>query len=624
MKNFRYTTWKDRLSVFLQSGTPLFTLELPKDLHPDAAADVPPLSLREEGNTLLAEVHIAAPENNLELPLQLPPTLPVFCSTLTSPWWMTAAFPEEGEDRLKQISGRIQACFLKLDEASHALLLCLPGERFRCAIEQGSVKLVSGGNSPCLDGVFLSLTVASSPYQAAEEGFAALRRAGVLPVPRREERVYPEILKGFGFCSWNAFYQKVNAAGLFEKLEEFKAVGVPIDFLVIDDGWSLLRDGKLASFGADPEKFPGGLSAAIQKIKNDYGVRYVGVWHAIHGYWDGVDPESTLYQAEKENLVFDKDGICFPAPDEEKAFAFYDHFYTALSAEGVDFVKVDVQSVLPQLLDGIAAPSEGVRAIHRGLERAVAKHFGGNIINCMGMDFENCFARPFTAVNRNSDDFFVNDTKRGFVSHAMANAYNALTHGELYYTDFDMWWSVHPEGKRSAVLRALSGGPQYVSDRLHDAETGNGGSDQELILPLLDGEGKALFPFHAGRPTADCVYRDPRKEGILKVWNEGPLGYAVAAFHCGGEERQGTLRLSDIPGAESPLGYAVQEYFTGEITLLRAGESLEFSLPAGSEGVKLWNLYPLREDGSALLGDPAKYLGVCTAGCRLLHEKELS
>ena len=281
----------------------------------------------------------------------------------------------------------------------------------------------------------------------------------------------------------------------------------------------------------------------------------------------------------------------------------------------MDFVKVDVQSGLIFQLDGITPPSEGLREIHRGLERAVEKHFDGTIINCMGMDLESGFARPRTAVNRNSDDFFVNETddpKKGFVSHAIANVYNALTDGELYYPDFDMWWSVHPEARRSALLRALSGGPIYVSDRLYDAATGKGGSDAAQILPFFGKDGRCLRADFPGRPTIDCIYVDPRKEGVLKIWNKGPLGFAVAAFNCGGEERRGSLGLSDIPGATNREGYAAQDYFTGEITLLRPGERLEFTIPPGPAHGKLWNLYPLKPDGSAMLGDPLVYLGVCT------------
>ena len=615
MKHFKVSLQNESCRVFASDGrnesaNELLTLALP-------AGETAQISTREVGTSLLLEAHLPLHgQNEVALPVQTP-DVPTLCSTLFCSWWMTAFFPTDEEgNRLGDLPGRTQAIFMKLADDLHALLLCLPGERHRTAIEKGRVRIVTGNDTATLEGAFLSLTLAPTPYAAAEQAFADLRGSGVLPVALRREREYPEMLRGFGFCSWNAFYQDVTAEGLFAKMDEFKAAGVPVDFVVIDDGWSLLQDGKLASFEADPEKFPGGLAPAVKRLKEEYGVRYVGVWHAIQGYWGGVSPEGALYEQEKENLIFTKDGgTCLPAPDEEKAFAFYDHFYTALKAEGVDFVKVDVQAGLVRQLNGITAPSEGLRRIHRDLERAVDKHFAGTIINCMGMDFECGFARPHTAVNRNSDDFFVNETddpKKGFVSHAIANVYNALTDGELYYTDFDMWWSVHPEAKRSAVLRALSGGPQYVSDRLRDPETAKGGSNAAVILPLLDRDGRALFPLHAGRPTIDCIYVDPRKEGILKVWNEGELGFAVAAFNCGTEERSGALRLSDIPSTTAPHGYVALEYFTGETTVLRPNEALEFTLPTGPDHLKLWNLYPLREDGSAIVGDKTKYLGVST------------
>ena len=40
----------------------------------------------------------------------------------------------------------------------------------------------------------------------------------------------------------------------------------------------------------------------IQKLKSQYGIKYTGVWHAFDGYWNGIDPNSSLGKEYKEQL----------------------------------------------------------------------------------------------------------------------------------------------------------------------------------------------------------------------------------------------------------------------------------------------------------------------------------
>lgn len=48
-------------------------------------------------------------------------------------------------------------------------------------------------------------------------------------------------------------------------------------------GWQKSNKERLISFGADLEKFPEGLAAFITRVKRDYGIKKVGVWHPITG-----------------------------------------------------------------------------------------------------------------------------------------------------------------------------------------------------------------------------------------------------------------------------------------------------------------------------------------------------
>ena len=71
---------------------------------------------------------------------------------------------------------------------------------------------------------------------------------------------------------------------------------MPVSWVLIDDGWSQTHNNKLTGFGADPTRFPQGLAHTIDVLKQDYGVRYVGVWQAFQGYWGGADPDSDAFK----------------------------------------------------------------------------------------------------------------------------------------------------------------------------------------------------------------------------------------------------------------------------------------------------------------------------------------
>ena len=54
--------------------------------------------------------------------------------------------------------------------------------------------------------------------------------------PRTSKRLSP-FVDVFGWCTWDAFYSQVSAAGINEGLASLARAGVPARFLIIDDGW---------------------------------------------------------------------------------------------------------------------------------------------------------------------------------------------------------------------------------------------------------------------------------------------------------------------------------------------------------------------------------------------------
>ena len=522
------------------------------------------------------------------------------------PWWMLPSFPES----FSVLRPRTQSLLVKLGTL-HYHLLPLTGENFRCEMEAGKMNLTSdmaGGYR--LKGAFLSVSVSTEPLAAVEANYRGAKALGGITVPLRTERVLPAHFRKFGWCTWDSFYRDVSSERIYQKLQEFRDKGIAVKWMIIDDGWLTTNGSKLKAFSVDREKFPEGLKAAVDKIKGEYGVEKVGVWHAYNGYWEGVDMESDLYREQKDNLTVTVTGYAVPSLDEDKAFQFWDAWHTYLAESGIDFLKVDNQSSNSAFLEGTMNTAEACRISHRAIERSIEKNFGGAVIDCMGMDMENVLARPMSAVSRNSDDFFPR-RERGFIKHLNQNVYNAIWHNQMYVCDFDMWWSDHESAIQSGVLRAISGSPVYVSDEV-------GKSRAEAISPVVESDGTVMMCDYAARPTDDCVYTDCVKEKkLLKVWNRAGDAFALAAFNVSDEEVTDTVDFAGIPELPSDTPYVAYEYFTKKFTLI--SRQTDFALTLPKDGLAVWSVYPVifpdetTQDGAYILcGSTEKYVPIAS------------
>ena len=569
------------------------------------------VSARQVNNTVLFSIdyerddHIMAlnsflPENtvNIKIGRDLVPDA-VMSIKHKSPWWMYPHFTSSFED----LDERTQNMVFKLGKLHyHVLPLC--GDNFHCEMNSEGLFLSTGHSGfQHLSGAFLAVTASDDPFKAVEDGYKNAHTLGGIRVPLKDKRTYPEVLDGFGWCTWDSFYHDVTSEKIYLKLDEFKEKNIPVKWIIIDDGWSCVNGMKLTSFECDREKFPEGLEACISRIKNEYGVEYVGVWHSFLGYWQGIDKDSDLYREQKDNLIMTPSGAVIPAVDEEKAYRFWDAWHTWLKAQGVDFLKVDCQGSLPYRTTGVGASAECVRIAHAALERSVMKNFDGNIINCMGMDMVNVLARPMTGLSRNSDDFFPRN-ERGFVAHVMQNAYNAIWHSQMYYCDYDMWWSKHESAVQSGVLRAISASPIYVSDAI-------GNSDPSAILPTVEDDGTLMRCDFAARPTLDCFYGIDGK--LLKLWNRSGDAFAVALFNVAENEITDSLQLSSVPGIDPDTVYVAYDYFSGTFTKVTAKD--EISVTLESDGTSVYCLYPIfTENGEEyiMLGSRDKYVPIAS------------
>jgi hypothetical protein len=461
-------------------------------------------------------------------------------------WWSRPAFFSSYED----IPPRTQSLFVEGDTA-YGYILPMVGLKTKSYLTKGDkdgvtfeMTAYTGGLNQIDDLCFL-MAEGDNLYSIIEQVFDTACR--YKKVPRKVDRCFPEMFEYFGWCSWDAFYTDITEQKVFDKVEELKEKKIPIRWILMDDGWLNTENSCLTTFEPDPVKFPHAFLPMLRKIKAETKITWAGVWHAFGGYWGGIEPGSVLAEEQKEHLYETKNGKLLPHFDPEKGFGFWKNWYAYLKDQGIDFVKVDGQSALKNYYKNNEAIGKVAAGAHIALENAVEQWMNGNIINCMGMAMENVFHRPFTCISRNSDDFVPNEEK-GFREHMLQNAYNALYHDQMYVCDWDMYWTNHPDAKKHALVRAISGGPVYVSDRI-------GESSYEEIIPLVYHDGRILRMERSAKPSLDCIFGSPLENKALKLTNTIRGTGAVAAFHISEKADIVTARISpsdiyDLSGEE--------------------------------------------------------------------------
>ena len=534
-----------------------------------------------------------------------------------SEWWCQPFF---GTD-LCDIPTDTVLLVLEL-ETGFCVVLPVVNELCRTTLESGlTARMTTWSDTPC-EGLSLVYAMGSQPHALLHQCTAAALKLMNDPVPLREDRRYPELLEYLGWCSWDSMQIRVNEEGLLEKCGEFRRKNIPVKWAIIDDMWAHIRDfygktyesfrdmvrmmhaSRLYSFDADPIRFPNGLAHCIEGMKA-YGLQ-VGMWFPVKGYWSGLDEEGPTFHALRPHLLRSNTEHWITSWEYPHANAWFRTLMGSLKAAGADFVKVDNQGIFRTQYRGMAPIGTLARQFHDGLEDAAAEQFDSRMINCMGMAPENLWSRKYSAVSRCSDDFLP-ENKAWFTKHVLQCAYNSLWQGQLYWCDWDMWWTDDGQAEKNALMRAVSGGPVYVSDQLER-------SRGEVLKPLCMDDGRILRCDRPGMPTADCITRDPTVSGrAMKVQNmAGSHGVmAVLDLDAAFAPVTATISARQIPGFTAQE-YAVYEHFSGECRILKGEESFEVTLQNEND-YRLYIFAPV-VDGVAALGWTDKYISPKTIG----------
>lgn len=455
-----------------------------------------------------------------------------------NPFWNKPVF----WDKCQILQSEVQQLIIEQNR-QYLHIMPLSNENLQCALSGTDLnELTLNVSTYCpgicrISGYFAVISTADNPHKAISRSYDAAYESNLIITPPRSNKNYPKELEGLGWCTWNAFYHDVTAEGIERKLNEFKEKSIPIKWIIIDDGWSQTDDFRLVSFFEDKNKFPEGLKKFVCKIKRKYGIQYVGVWHSFTGYWFGIKKGSYAEDVSIDILSENNSGIHLPSGEEEKAYQFYDMWHKYLKSQGIAFLKVDCQGNAFEFYKNTPDVYRKVINLHKALEKSVKENFGGSMINCMGMSNLDMYSRSISSVIRNSDDFYP-DKEDGFESHIVQNVYNAVFNAYLYFCDFDMWWTNQPDSKRSSVLRAVSGGPIYISDKLGD-------TNDTYIRPLIDECGNIRRCTDSAIPTSDCLFTDPH-DNVLKIFNRFEDDFVLAAFNLSDKIKKTEISLADM------------------------------------------------------------------------------
>ena len=346
----------------------------------------------------------------------------------------------------------------------------------------------------------------------------------------REEKRLPAFVDLFGWCTWNAYYQDVSEDKVLKGLEAFKKSGIQPRFMILDDGWQdINKKGHMNTFATN-KRFAQGLAPLIEKAKQKYNIEIFGVWHALQGYWGGVNPKGPL---SKEYEVIAKQGLkpCNMEKQEiglvskKDIHRFYQDFHASLRQAGVDMVKIDSQSGMQELCRGGVGYASTMSAYQKAIQASTQTHFEGNLLHCMSNGQDVAYNMSASVAWRNSDDFYPNN-KPSHAHHMVINAYNAVWAHTFSCPDWDMFMSGHYTGAFHAAARAISGGPVYISDKPGD-------HDAKIVKRLCLSDGRSLRSESPALPLARKMYEDPHQGmGLLFLRNNNGKAGVIGAFHC--------------------------------------------------------------------------------------------
>jgi len=552
-------------------------------------------------------------------PLRFPESKQHFLATRPGVFWMTPRWAEDPSTLANSKRGEdLGYVLVQQHDDSCVLLLPIPTatQRGRLFLSDGiraGLRSDPEAQTDAPPPAFL-LARGTDPIALLASAIRSLREL-IPSFKLREEKVVPEFVNTLGWCTWDAFYKEVDHEGVQNGVRALAKGKHSPAFVIIDDGWqNVSPSDTLLSTEADKKSFPESLNGIVEHLKSEYGVTWVGVWHALQGYWSGIDPDGAIgkryatetVEAYAEAFEGWHKQFSTPSRTHIKApdiKAFYLAFYRELAESGVDLVKVDNQAQLEIFTDREdLAENEVCAAYQSAIQTAASAEMGGKLLHCMGQSTEIYCRLSEGNLARNSDDFYPKKPDTAQVDHIVQNAFNAPFTSQFCVPDWDMFQTYHPRAEFHAIARVISGGPLYISDKPEHTE-------HALLDRLVLGQNRTLRFARPGLPLARQFFANPRQTSeLLILANSHQAGFgAVAFFNCHSEDTlNGQFRIEELAGFNATK-YAVFNHRDQSLSYREAQDSIACQLEPTT--ANLFSIAPVLA-GQACLGIDGKLNGI--------------
>ncbi|HTE23790.1 Sip1-related alpha-galactosidase [Flavitalea sp.] len=510
----------------------------------------------------------------------------------------------------------VQFYYWQYEDGVYGAAVPLSGNGFRSTIgSNGSKwgsKSISYADNKNIDSVpSMAIAFGKDPFELFERIYGVSLKFMGKGENLRSLKKFPEQFNYIGWCTWNASDngKKLNEELLLRAAESFSANKFPLGWMLVDDGWFQAGDRKLQSFTPNLQQFPNGFKPVLDKLKKQYGIKYMGVWHTFNGLWNGIDTASELgkhfasamfswKQKESPDKQLEPDKTYhFIRPDSDSLSAFYNTWHSYLKQEGFDFVKVDNQLAVEKMAVDNYPIFSLSDSMHKALYKSADKHFKGAVINCMDMTAEAYLNFGSSAVARTSEDYFPykkNETYNlqhgNAAAHVLQAIYNSIYFGQMVYPDFDIFQSHNPNAIFHAVARAINCGPIYITDNIGEQKF-------DVLRPLIYSDGRIIKSETPLLPTDDCLFQVQdaklfkassmvRNAGLLGVWNAADANSV-----------EGIIKASDIRNIKGN-DFIIYEHFSKSIK--KATFNDQFPVKLSRMGYQLYYIVPLKNNFAAL------------------------
>ena len=465
----------------------------------------------------------------------------------------------------------------------------------------------------------------ASVYDALRRAYGSLiADSTAATLDRRENKTRFEAFDYLGWCTWEHYHADIDEAKILNDLDAIEASGIPVRYVLIDDGHIANNHRRLTSLQPIRERFPNGWTNLMKRKRADR-IKWIGLWYALSGYWAGISPEND-FPAEVRKSLYAYNGCLLPGRSTQDIQAFYRYYIHTLKEYGFDFLKIDNQAFTLPLYMGGTEVIRRAKDCNLALEEQTHSQQMG-LMNCMAQNVLNTDHTQYSAFARVSIDYkkFDEDMAK---SHLFQSYTNTLLQGQTVWPDHDMFHSCDSIcGSLMARSKAISGGPVYLSDSPKEFVAGN-------IRPLMDEAGKIFRPSAPAIPTPESILTNPLQSGkAYRVFAPtGDEAVSLIAYNLNASPRH-----RQVTATISPSDYLLRDSFTTTGKSLvhparlllydwekQAAEVLDGDKEIKLDGFtdRLYHLCPIR-NGWAVIGLQEKYLSPATVEIRSCTTEKL-